>query len=269
VCSGSFLTAIGRAATLADIPDDFLISGSWVSTTSGSWASGQTGQAGPGGIPEPPRVAAGIPSDASLVFTERHQGSPFAVTGYTCIKLRSGGRPRQPEKASPEKKLKRSWWTLSQPPPPRIIPGEAAPRVLVQGAPPTGAGTHNYRQVETGRASLIWPMAGTPISPAGPITFQINYRHPRLKGSMAKSSSNWPEIADGVRCDMAMLILARDLPAHLGRAVFAHRQFPTVDEPFWPETIGRVKGKKPALFYGEVYWILEWTLMQQGFRLLL
>jgi len=41
---------------------------------------------------------------------------------------------------------------------------------------------------------------------------------------------------------------------------------PPVDTPFWPETIGRVKAKNPGfIFMAEVYWDLEWTLMQQGF----
>jgi hypothetical protein len=39
-----------------------------------------------------------------------------------------------------------------------------------------------------------------------------------------------------------------------------------VDEPFWPEATGRVKAKTPSfIFMAEVYWDLEWTLMQQGF----
>jgi hypothetical protein len=43
--------------------------------------------------------------------------------------------------------------------------------------------------------------------------------------------------------------------------------YPPVDEPFWPETIGRVKAKNPGfIFMAEVYWDLEWTLMQQGFN---
>ena len=39
-----------------------------------------------------------------------------------------------------------------------------------------------------------------------------------------------------------------------------------MDEPFWPETIWRVKAKNPGfIFMAEVYWDLEWELMQQGF----
>jgi hypothetical protein len=38
------------------------------------------------------------------------------------------------------------------------------------------------------------------------------------------------------------------------------------DQPFWPETIARVKARSPGfMFMAEVYWDLEWTLQQQGF----
>jgi hypothetical protein len=52
---------------------------------------------------------------------------------------------------------------------------------------------------------------------------------------------------------------------------WGERSLPTdgsapVDESFWPETIGRVKAKTPGfIFMAEVYWDMEWTLMQQGF----
>ena len=39
-----------------------------------------------------------------------------------------------------------------------------------------------------------------------------------------------------------------------------------MDDPFWPEATGRVKAKNPQfIFMAEVYWGLEWELMQQGF----
>jgi hypothetical protein len=74
------------------------------------------------------------------------------------------------------------------------------------------------------------------------------------------------EVADGVRCDMAMLVLPE-----VFRRTWGERSLPTdgsepVDKPFWPETIGEVKGKNPQfIFMAEAYWELEWELMQQGF----
>jgi hypothetical protein len=61
---------------------------------------------------------------------------------------------------------------------------------------------------------------------------------------------------DGVRCDMAMLILPE---------VFK-RTWGVQTQPFWPNVIQRVRERFPDfLFLAEVYWDLEWTLQQQGF----
>jgi len=61
---------------------------------------------------------------------------------------------------------------------------------------------------------------------------------------------------DGVRCDMAMLVL----PEVFGR---------TWGQPtplFWPKATQRVRERVPDFcFLAEVYWDLEWTLQQQGF----
>jgi hypothetical protein len=64
------------------------------------------------------------------------------------------------------------------------------------------------------------------------------------------------ELCDGLRCDMAMLVLPE---------VF-ERTWGIRSEPFWPVAIPRVRRVFPDfLFLAEVYWDLEWTLQQQGF----
>jgi hypothetical protein len=61
---------------------------------------------------------------------------------------------------------------------------------------------------------------------------------------------------DGVRCDMAMLVLPE---------VF-ERTWGIRSQPFWPRAIPRVREQAPGFcFMAEVYWDLEWTLQQQGF----
>ena len=61
---------------------------------------------------------------------------------------------------------------------------------------------------------------------------------------------------DGVRCDMAMLVLPD---------VF-ERTWGIPARPFWPEATRRVRERAPDFcFMAEVYWDLEWTLQQQGF----
>ena len=61
---------------------------------------------------------------------------------------------------------------------------------------------------------------------------------------------------DGVRCDMAMLVLPE---------VF-ERTWGIRAQPFWPQATQRVREQVPDFcFMAEVYWDLEWTLQQQGF----
>jgi hypothetical protein len=61
---------------------------------------------------------------------------------------------------------------------------------------------------------------------------------------------------DGVRCDMAMLVLPD---------VF-ERTWGILSQPFWPEATQRVREHvSDFCFMAEVYWDLEWTLQQQGF----
>jgi hypothetical protein len=61
---------------------------------------------------------------------------------------------------------------------------------------------------------------------------------------------------DGVRCDMAMLVLPDVFERTWGRRA----------PLFWPDATRRVRERAPGFcFMAEVYWDLEWTMMQQGF----
>src|SRR5438067_1205203 len=73
------------------------------------------------------------------------------------------------------------------------------------------------------------------------------------------------ERCDSVSCDMAMLLLPRVMERTWGETSRPKDGSPPVDAPFWPEAIGMVKNDRPDfVFLAEVYWDLEWTLMQQG-----
>ena len=91
-------------------------------------------------------------------------------------------------------------------------------------------------------------------------------RHPGLREAMAQELLKLARIADGVRCDMAMLILPEVFQRTWGERSLPTDGSPPVDALFWPETIGRVKARNPGfIFMAEVYWDLEWTIMRQGF----
>jgi glycosidase len=105
-----------------------------------------------------------------------------------------------------------------------------------------------------------------PYFPGWPDTLQLNYLHRGLREAMRAELSRVADRCDGVRCDMAMLVLPDVFRRTWGdRAVPRDGSAPD-DTPFWPEAIGRVKARRPDfLFMAEVYWDLEWTLQQQGF----
>ncbi|MCU0579748.1 MAG: alpha-amylase, partial [Desulfobacterota bacterium] len=97
-------------------------------------------------------------------------------------------------------------------------------------------------------------------------TFQLNYRHPGLRAAMAEELEKVAGLADGVRCDMAMLVLPEIFRRTWGERSLPSDGSPPVDAPFWPGAIHRIKEKNPDfLFVAEVYWDLEWALMQEGF----
>jgi len=124
---------------------------------------------------------------------------------------------------------------------------------------------HNYRQVETGRGSLILAHGRDPYFSGWPDTLQLNYRHPALRQAMEQELFKLAEVADGVRCDMAMLILPEVFQRTWGERSLPADGAEPVDDPFWPEITGQVKAKNPNFFFmAEVYWDLEWELMQQS-----
>jgi len=66
---------------------------------------------------------------------------------------------------------------------------------------------------------------------------------------------------DGVRCDMAMLVMSDVFVRTWG-----DRVGPAPSTDYWPTVIPAVREAHPGfLFLAEAYWDLEWSLQQQGF----
>jgi hypothetical protein len=114
----------------------------------------------------------------------------------------------------------------------------------------------NYARVSTRRGSKILAHGRDPNFPGWTDTLQLNYGNPALQEAMAGELLKVAGMCDGVRCDMAMLLLPE---------VF-QRTWGLTAQPFWPMAIERVRKQTPDfVFMAEVYWDLEWTLQQQGF----
>ena len=115
----------------------------------------------------------------------------------------------------------------------------------------------NYVRVKRERGDVILAYGRDPYFAGWPDTLQLDYSNPASAGSDdPRNSRTIADRCDGVRCDMAMLILPEVFERTWGRK----------PPPFWPQAIRRVRERAPDFcFMAEVYWDLEWTIQQQGF----
>ncbi len=115
----------------------------------------------------------------------------------------------------------------------------------------------NYIRLQVRGKPTVFAYGRDPYFAGWPDTLQLNYAEPSFREAMRQELRKVAERCDGVRCDMAMLILPD---------VF-ERTWGLRPEPFWPGAIDFIHSFKPEfLFMAEVYWDLEWTLQQQGFN---
>jgi hypothetical protein len=90
---------------------------------------------------------------------------------------------------------------------------------------------------------------------------QLNAFNPGLRAAAIATVNAIADQCDGVRCDMAMLMMNDIFQRTWGERAGAR---PAMD--YWPELIGSVRVTHPGfLFMAEAYWDLEWELQQQGF----
>lgn len=97
-------------------------------------------------------------------------------------------------------------------------------------------------------------------------TVQLDYAHPGTRAHMVDVIRRLASLVDGLRCDMAMLMLREQVKnqwfPRVGQAAFDHH-FP---REFWPEAIGAARAHNPHfVFMAEVYWDKEAYLQQLGF----
>ncbi len=111
----------------------------------------------------------------------------------------------------------------------------------------------NFVELPDGR---ILAHGRDPYFPGWPDTLQLNYGNESLQLAMLDELRTIASMCDGVRCDMAMLLLSE---------IF-YKTWRISTQEFWPTAIAAARGvKDDFLFVAEVYWGLEWTLRQQGF----
>ena len=100
-----------------------------------------------------------------------------------------------------------------------------------------------------------------PYFPAWPDVAQLNAFQPGLRQAVSETLIDIAGQSDGVRCDMAMLLMNPIFERTWGNRV-GNR--PSTE--YWHEVIPAVKKSyADFLFIAEAYWDLEWELQQQGF----
>jgi glycosidase len=114
----------------------------------------------------------------------------------------------------------------------------------------------NYLKIDLPRGSTVLAYGRDPYFDGWPDTIQLNYGNLDLQAALIDELVKISQCCDGLRCDMAMLVLPEIFQRTWGIAT----------EPFWPKAIPQVRQAHPEfIFMAEVYWDLEWTLQQQGF----
>jgi len=100
-----------------------------------------------------------------------------------------------------------------------------------------------------------------PYFPAWPDVLQLNAFQPGLRQAAIETVSDIAEQCDGIRCDMAMLMLNNVFERTWGTRAGVR---PAGD--YWRTLIPAIKGRHREFeFIAEAYWDLEWELQQQGF----
>jgi glycosidase len=189
-------------------------------------------------------------------------GSPYAVYGYTL----DAGLGDKGDLAELKSSLNREGlglvvdfvpnhlaldhpWTLSH-------PGR-----FVQGSESDARDHPDWFFSPGGRIHLAH--GRDPNFPPWSDTVQVNFYSKDLRQAFVDELVRIAGVADGVRCDMAMLALNRVFGDVWGHVV--HSSAPPEAE-FWAEAIGQVKRQRPGfLFLAEAYWGLEDELRTLGF----
>jgi hypothetical protein len=100
-----------------------------------------------------------------------------------------------------------------------------------------------------------------PYFPAWPDVLQLNAFQPGLRQAAIETISSIANQCDGIRCDMAMLLLNP-----IFERTWGNRAGPRPTTEYWTDLIPAIKKAHPAfLFIAEAYWDMEWELQQQGF----
>ncbi len=250
---------LGRQATLDDIPDAELdrIAGmgfDWVWLLS-VW---KTGLAGRSVSRQNPEWRKEFQETLPDLREEDIAGSGFAITGYTVHpqlggdaaldrireRLRTRGLRLMLDFVPNHTGLDHPWVDNH---PEYYVSGT---EIDLETAP------HNYTRIHRTSGDVVLAHGRDPYFPGWPDTLQLDYSKQSTQEAMIGELMRIAGQCDGLRCDMAMLVLPDVFERTWGKRA----------PLFWPDATRRVRQLVPDFcFMAEVYWDLEWTMQHQGF----
>ena len=260
---------LGRPATLDDITDEYLagirtLGFDWI-WWMGIW---QTGEIGRRIALEHPDLQAEYRRTLADFEPEDVAGSPYAVAHYyvhrdfggNAALLRLRERMRQlglklmldfvPNHVAPD----HAWVRLH-------------PEYFVHGTEQLLATSpENYVRCQTDLGPRILAYGRDPNYSGWTDTRQLNYRHHGFRTAAIAELQRIATQCDGVRCDMAMLLLPDVFQRTWGDTALPADGTAPDDNSFWPLAISKVRETFPEfVLMAEVYWDREWDLQQLGF----
>ncbi|HLH56624.1 MAG TPA: alpha-amylase family glycosyl hydrolase [Verrucomicrobiae bacterium] len=251
----------GTAVTLGDIPESQFAAWQEAGFTHiwlmGVWTGGPLSR-------EKALHAAGLEraySEALPDWTEQDVGpSPYSIAAYR-VSQTLGGEPALVEF---RRKLRGYGMKLIL----DFVPNHVGldhpwiteqPELLVQSSSPVP----DTFMVQTHAGTRFLAYGKDPNCGAWTDTVQLDYRKAETQAAMQAVLRNIAGLCDGVRCDMAMLVLA-DVFGSTWKAIPVAEPAPPTE--FWSEAISGTRRFQPGfLFLAEVYWGLEARLQSLGF----
>jgi len=147
------------------------------------------------------------------------------------------------------------------------VPNHVAPDHPWVSTHPEYFGKGNANDVRNDSASFletagrVFACGRDPYFPAWPDVLQLNAFQPALRYAVIETVLEIAGQCDGIRCDMAMLMLN-----NIFERTWGARAGVKPANDYWTTLIPAIKGKHPEFrFLAEAYWNLEWELQQQGF----
>jgi len=118
-----------------------------------------------------------------------------------------------------------------------------------------------FRHQTSDQRAMIFAHGRDPYFPGWSDTAQLNVFNPELREALLETLLDVASQCDGVRCDMAMLVM---------NEIFRNTWNGYVADPpetdFWPFMIPQVKARySEFIMIAEVYWGREYDMLQQGF----